>query len=94
MDFSREERILDLFCSNKPNLTKSVHVIPGLSDHEAVCADCDIQARTHKKPPRKIHQWSKADWAKINADLCFYRDKFLERCHSRSVEDDYADFKA
>ena len=94
MDFSREKRILDLFCSNKPNLTKSVHVIPGLSDHEAVCADCDIQARTHKKPPRKIHQWSKADWAKIKADLCSYRDKFLEQCHSRSVEDNYADFKA
>ena len=94
MDSPREKRILDLFCSNKPNLTKSVHVIPGLSDHEAVCTDCDIQARTHKKPPRKIHQWSKADWAKIKTDLCFYRDKFLEQCHSRSVEDNYADFKA
>ena len=29
IDFSREKEILDLFCSNKPNLTKSVHVIPG-----------------------------------------------------------------
>ena len=86
LDFSREKSILDLFCSNKPNMTKWAHTIPGLSDHEAICADCDIQVRTHKKPPRKIHQWSKADLAKIKAELCSYRDKFLEQCRSRSME--------
>ena len=60
---TRADRVLDLFCTNKPGLTKSIHVIPGLSDHEIVCVDCDLRARINKKPPRKIHLWSKADWA-------------------------------
>jgi len=58
---TREGHVLDLFCTNKPRLTMSVDGLPGLSDHDIVCADCNIRARAIKKPPRKIHLWSKAD---------------------------------
>ena len=78
---------------NKPGLTKSVNVIPGLSDHEIVCADCNIRARITKKTPRKIHLWSKADWQSLRTKLCEFRDDFISSCHLRSVEENYSKFK-
>ena len=36
--------------------------IRGNSDHSIVLAECDVKATINKKPPRKVYQWSKADW--------------------------------
>ena len=88
-----ENRILDLFCTNKPGLTKAITTIPGISDHEIICADCDIKAKMHKKPPRKIHTWSRADWSKLRERIVSYRDSFLENCPNRSIKENYKDFQ-
>ena len=58
---TREDRLLDLFFTNKPNLVKASRTIPGLSDHEIVMVDSDIKAHINIQPPRHIHLWSKAD---------------------------------
>ena len=50
---TREHSVLDLFCSNKPGLVKSVNTVPGVSDHDVVVADCDIRARFTRKVPGK-----------------------------------------
>ena len=47
---TREGGVLDLFCTNKPGLTKSVDGLPGLSDHDIVCADCNIRETTSEDP--------------------------------------------
>ena len=90
---TRENRILDLFCTNNPGLTKAITTIPGISDHEIICADCDIKAKMHKKPPRKIHMWSRVDWSKLRERIVSYRDSFLENCPNRSIEENYKDFR-
>jgi len=65
----REGHVLDLFCTNKPGLTKSLHGLPGLSDHDIVCADCHVRARIIRKPTRKIYLWSKTDWIELKARM-------------------------
>jgi len=65
----REGRVLDLFCTNKPGLTKSLHGLPGLSDHDIVCADCHVRARIIRKPTMKIYLWSKTDWIELKARM-------------------------
>ena len=89
---TRENRILDLLCTNKPGLTKAITTIPAISDHEIICADCDIKATMHKKP-RKIHMWSRADWSKLRERIVSYRDSFLENCPNRSIEENYKAFR-
>jgi len=79
------DRVPDLFYTNKPGLTKSIHVIPGLSDHEIVCVDCDLRAQVNKKPPRKIYLWSKADWANMKQAMVEFRDEFLAKFHKIGV---------
>jgi len=53
-DATREMNILDLFVTNCPSSVKSTHVIPGLSDHEAVVTDCCFFPQHVKKAPRKV----------------------------------------
>ena len=86
---TRENRLLDLFCSNKPSLVKSCNAIPGLSDHEVIIADCLIKAKICKKVPRTIHQWSRADWDKLKADTTKFKDSYLSQHESRSVDENY-----
>ena len=91
---TRENSILDLFCTNKPGLVKSVHIIPGISDHEIVLVDCDFRARINKKHSRKFHLWSRADWPTIKQKLTEFQEEFLASCHLKSVEDNYKELKS
>jgi len=43
---TREGRVL---CTNKPSLVKAMPTIPGISDHDAILADCDIRPAFCKK---------------------------------------------
>ena len=62
---TREDRILDLFCTNKPGFMKSNHSIPGISDHHAVLSDIGIKVQMNKNPPRKTILWTKSHWDEI-----------------------------
>ena len=42
--------------------------IPGVSDHDIVVADCEVNVRYSRKVPRKIHLYSKADWNKLREE--------------------------
>ena len=69
------------YLCNIPSLAKSIDVIPGLSDHEAVVTDCCFHPGFIKHeavvtdccfhpgfikiPPRKVHLSSKADWDQL-----------------------------
>ena len=51
---TREGRVLDLFCTNNPLMVKVMSTIPGISDHDAIVADCDIRPTFCKEKPRTI----------------------------------------
>jgi len=90
---TRCQNLLDLFCVNKPSLVKTIISIPGISDHSIVLADCDLKAVIIKKPPRKVYQWSKADWQQIREHTVSYANKFLAIAPTRSANANYIDFK-
>ena len=51
-ELTRGQKLLDLFCCNKPSLVKACISIPGISDHSIVVADCDLKAaltRNHQE---------------------------------------------
>ena len=88
-EWTREKSILDLFCTNKPGLVKSCYSIPGISDHEVVLADCDVRAQITKKVPRKIFQWSRANWDHLRKITSEFKDKFLSDYSTKSVNENY-----
>ena len=56
-------KVLDLFYNNKPTLVKAMVNVPGVSDHDAIVADCDIKPAFCKKKPRTVFLFSEANWS-------------------------------
>ena len=90
---TREDRLLDLFFTNKPNLVKASRTIPGLSDHEIVMVDSDIKAHINIQDPRHIRLWSKEIGKKIKDEASDFRLKFLDNIGNYSVNANYVKFK-
>ena len=57
--------VSDLFCTSRPDLIKSVDLIPGFSDHSFVIVDTLLKPVVIKRPRRKIVKWKKAEWKTI-----------------------------
>ena len=66
--------------------------IPGISDHSIVLADCDLKATINKKTPRKVYQWSKADWQLIKEHTVILAKQFLALALTRTVKENYTVF--
>jgi len=92
-EHTRENRLLDLFCTNKPSLVKSMSTIPGISDHDAIIADSDIKPAYVKKKPRSIFIFSKANWAKMREDTTKFATEFLRTYRNTTVEENWASLK-
>ncbi len=93
---TRNDRILDLFITNQPGIVKSCNVIPGLSEHEIVAADCNPQPMQAWKNPRTVQIYSKADWDDIRQRAVEYKDLFLTKAVNEpsSVEEKWKSFKS
>ena len=89
---TRLNSVLDLFCINKPDLVKEVSATPGLSDHAMVVVDTHLSLNINHKMPRKINQWSKADWEKIKRETITHQEVFLRDGLSRTVNENYRAF--
>ena len=87
---SREKSILDLYFLNKPSLVKSCKVIPGISDHNVVVVDCNIQAQISKKPPHKVYKWDKAPWDLIREKTVLFGENFIQNSTQKNVAENYA----
>ena len=66
---TREENILDLFITKRPSLLNRCEVIPGISDHETVFVNINIEPHRTKPAKRKIYIWSKANTNEIQSQL-------------------------
>ena len=84
------DHVLDLFCSNKPGLVKSVSVIPGVSDHGFVVVATVLKPLLSKKTPRKILKWSRADWTSIRQSTVDFTKNTIQ--FGLGVEELYTSF--
>ena len=89
---TREQAVLDLYCTNRPGLVKSNNTVPGISDHNIIIVDSSIRAQQPKKPKRTIKQWSKVDWEAVKEESSKFRDDFLSHHNERTVESNYEAF--
>ena len=87
------KNILDLFCTNAPGLVKNMSTIPGISGHAIPVGDRAIRAQPNRKAPRHVYQFKKAKWEDIREHLLTICNSFLEQYTSRSIEDNWNEFK-
>ena len=62
VDFpTRNTTMLDLILTNRPSLINRLKPSPGISDHEAIFIDSDVQVKLHWPTWRKIYLCTKED---------------------------------
>jgi len=66
---TRNQNTLDLLITNLPNKIMRSETIPGISDHDIVYSELDINPVTHKQLPRKIPLYKKARWDSIGKEM-------------------------
>ena len=77
---TRGDNILDLLFTNNPTLINNAQCMPPLSqqaDHNTVFIDMNIKPKVNKQPPRKVHQYKKADWQNIKGEVTKLSDSIL-----------------
>ena len=73
--------MFDLYCTNKPSLTKLISVISRISDH-----DSDNKTQLAKKEKRKVNLFNKADWGKYAKKTSAFTTHFLNKIAQSTVE--------
>ena len=61
--------MLNLFFCNNSSLINTVEVIPGISDHKAVCIEASLRPHKTPQPPRTVFCYNKADYDSIKKGL-------------------------
>jgi len=59
---TRFGNILDLIITNRPNQVHRTQILPGISDHNVVYTEFDVNPMRKKQTARKIPLLNKADW--------------------------------
>ncbi|XP_074658625.1 uncharacterized protein LOC141911535 [Tubulanus polymorphus] len=91
---TRGENTLDLLITNDPNLFLRTKTFPGISDHDVVFCEIDIQPNFVKQTPRKILLYDKANWASIKQDMKkTYKDVQNLYTKNKSAESMWSTFK-
>ena len=92
---SRQDKILDLFLTNYHSIVNKLETMPpiGESDHDIVVTECVASLRRCHAKPRKVLQFSKANWDQINEDIIQLHEKILHEKYSNTVEQFWNDVK-
>ena len=54
--------ILDLILTSNPSIITNTHTTPGMSDHEAVTFEVNLNPIRNRKPPHKVFKYKSADY--------------------------------
>ncbi len=84
---TRGENVLDLYCTNKPVLVKTVTSIPGISDHDIIVVNSDIHQKYKKKASHKVHRFKKAQWQTIREEMTTFAEEYAETSENFTVDE-------
>ena len=70
--------ILDLILTSNPSIIPNTHTTPGMSDHEAVIFEVNLNPIQNGKPPRKVFKYKSADRSKLNTRTTFLRRQTIK----------------
>ena len=90
---TRLNNVLDLILTTMPDSVGSVNIVPGMSDHEGVTAECETNIQTNKKQPRTVFIHRKANKDRIEEDLKQFSEEFMSSCKDRNCSENWELFK-
>jgi len=94
-DPTRGENILDLIFSTHPESVSNIEVIPGISDHEAVYCELNLDNRPESDDiGHPIFLYDRGNMAQLKADMSEFQNTFLSSDpYSNSIQENWDNFK-
>ena len=89
---TRGRNMLDLLFVSCPDLVNSVHVKPGISDHDSVVTEIALRARISKKKPRTVFMYDKADQGILASNIATLKDEILAEGSERDANSNWQIF--
>ena len=77
---------LDLMYASRPDTVTTPATVPGISDHVAVVAECEIRPTTSRKQPRTVYVFKKENKEGMEKDMSDLRTKYEEACDTNDVK--------
>lgn len=92
---TRATNVLDLLFTNTPESARSTVVLPGISDHQAVLCDINLQyVRVANGNTRRIYSYQKARVSDMSLALDSYYDTFETQAEFMNMEELWKIFKS
>ena len=86
--------ILDLILTGNPSIITNTHTTPGMSDHEAVTFEVNLNPIRNRKPPHKVFKYKSADWYKLKNDISKLTDEYFDSDpNSQDINTNWAFFR-
>ena len=86
--------ILDRILTSNPSIIVNTHTTPGMSDHEAVTFNVNLNPVRNRKPPHKIFQYKSANWDKLKDDINQLTTTYFHRNpNSRDINENWNFFR-
>ena len=70
--------ILDLVLTSNPALISTVSTVSGMSDHEAVLFQININPMKKTTPPHKVYTYKTANWESLKSNIILLTQKYFD----------------
>ena len=84
---TRDNNILDLFFTNRPNFITNIKNLPALGDHDIPFIKTNISVKLWKKPKRQIWLWNKTNIPDLHKNAQYFKKSFLSKHSSKDPVD-------
>ena len=75
---TRQGNILGIVLTSEPDMISDIDVVPGISDHEAICFDINLQSSLPSdKLPHFVYLYHKGDLDNVKQDMNAFQSTFV-----------------
>ena len=71
--------ILDLVLTSNSSLISTINTVTGMSDHEAILFDIDMNPTRKNKPPHKVYNYRSAKWESLKSNCAELTKHYFDR---------------
>ena len=71
--------ILDLVLTSNSSLISTINTVTGMSDHEPILFDINMNPTRKNKPPHKVYNYRSANWESIKSNCTELTKHYLDR---------------
>ena len=78
LDYNRIWQHSGSHTHSNPSISTNTHTTPGMSDHEAVTFEVNLNPIRNRKPPHKVFKYKSADWCKLKNEISKMTDEYFD----------------